>query len=187
MSRIENIQNSYTEDTSRNEIDQNNAQKVFNASMRDIETSAENTLKDQEGKHYAGVVGYCPPSKFDEVEARRMICEAYDQITQENPGKEIIIVSGLTNVGVLAIAYKEAVERGWQTVGIACKQAEEHELFPVTEKAIVGDNWGDESETFLSAIDSMIRIGTGPQSVSECAVVAGRGQKTYEFDLPMIS
>ncbi len=131
-----------------------------------------------------GVVGYCPPTQFDAVEARRMIEDAYSQIETLFPEKSKTVVSGLTNVGVLAIAYAAAVERGWKTVGIACKRAEEHELFPVDEKKIVGENWGDESEAFLASIDVIVRIGTGPQSMREAQRCRDDGKLALEYDLP---
>lgn len=135
-----------------------------------------------------GVVGYCPPTKFDEVEATRMIREAFDKATEIIPaGSTPTVVSGLTNVGVLKIAYEEARSRGWRTEGVACKRAEEHELFPVDEKIIVGDNWGDESSRFLENLDCMVRIGTGKQSVRETDELKARGKPTFEYDLPTLS
>ena len=133
-----------------------------------------------------GVVGYCPPTKFDENEARRMINEAYDDVVVYSGLAPVAIVSGLTNVGVLAIAYEEAVKRGWRTVGIACGRAMEHELFPVDEQLVVGDNWGDESSSFTSILDAMIRIGTGKQSIRETEEVRAQGLPTFEYDLPVL-
>ena len=134
-----------------------------------------------------GVVGYCPPTKFDENEARRMIIDAYDQVAEIYAGHPAIaIVSGLTNVGVLAIAYEEAVKRGWKTVGVACQRAMEHELFPVDEQLVVGDNWGDESSAFVSILDAMIRIGNGKQSIRETEEVRAQGLPTFEYDLPVL-
>lgn len=134
-----------------------------------------------------GVVGYCPPTKFDEVEARRMIVDAYDQIQVRFNGQAIAMVSGLTNVGVLTIAYEEATRRGWRTVGIACKRAEEHPHYPVDEKKIVGVNWGDESPTFLAELDVIVRIGTGKQSIRETNDIKAKGLPAFEYDLPVLS
>jgi hypothetical protein len=134
-----------------------------------------------------GVVGYCPPTKFDEVEARRLIIESFDEIIEHAGVAPIAIVSGLTNVGVLAIAYEEAVKRGWTTVGVACKRAMEHELFPVDEQLVVGDNWGDESSSFVEILDAMIRIGGGKQSLRETEEVKAQGLPTFEYDLPVLN
>ena len=131
-----------------------------------------------------GVVGYCPPTVFDEDEARRMIRDAYDKIAELFGDREVVIVSGLTNVGVLKIAYEEATRRGWRTAGIACERAQEHELYPVDEKMIVGKNWGDESPTFVANIQAIVRIGVGKQSLRETELVKSRGFPAFEYDLP---
>lgn len=138
-------------------------------------------------KFNLGVVGYCPPSRFDEDEARRMINEGFDQVTIEHPDTEINVVSGLTYVGVLGIAYEEARKRGWATTGIACKKAEDHPLFPVDKKQIVGENWGDESETFVNSIDGILRVGGGPQSKREVGMVQEKGGDVIEFELTLIA
>jgi hypothetical protein len=134
-----------------------------------------------------GVVGYCPPTLFDENEARAMILDAYRRIDEQFVGHKITIVSGLTNVGVLKIAYEEAAKRGWRTAGIACERAQEHELYPVDEKIIVGQNWGEESPTFVAAIQAIIRIGLGKQSIRETEQVKSNGYPAFEYDLPVLT
>ena len=136
---------------------------------------------------HIGVVGYCPPTRFNVREAAFMARSAFDTIEIEFPDVPKIVVSGLTDVGVLAIAYAEARKRGWKTMGIACMRAFEHPLFPVDKKIIVGATWGDESPRFLAKLDCMVRIGMGKQAVAECAIIAARGLPTYEFDLPAIA
>ncbi|MDD5165049.1 MAG: hypothetical protein PHG25_00730 [Candidatus Pacebacteria bacterium] len=134
-----------------------------------------------------GVVGYCPPTKFDEVKAAQMIEEAYSKTQAAFPDRSVVIVSGLTNVGVLAIAYAEATSRRWRTVGIACKKAVEHRWYPVDESIIVGTNWGDESPTFLKSLDGIIRIGGGKQSYREVEVIKSLGKFVLEYDLPALN
>jgi hypothetical protein len=133
-----------------------------------------------------GVVGYCPPTKFDSKLAASALSEAYDALETTYPSNDIVIVSGLTNVGVLKLAYEEATRRGWRTIGVACKRAMEHELYPVDEKFIVGENWGDESATFTGMLEGIIRIGTGKQSLAEAAVIRDRGLPTWEYDIPTL-
>jgi len=156
-----------------------------------------------------GVVGYCPPTKYDEKKAEEQLEKAFDQAESDFPNRRIVIVSGATKVGVLAQAYKQATERGYQTGGVACEKAADFELFPTTERPIiVGKNWGDDSPVFVNGIgairdvdpekvrefldhphrglDAMIRIGVGPQSVSEAAMIREQGKPTYEFDLPKL-
>lgn len=45
--------------------------------------------------------------------------------------------------------------------------------FPCNRQTIVGERWGDESETFLSSIDVLLRFGGGPQSQAEFGKFAG--------------
>jgi len=134
-----------------------------------------------------GVVGYCPPTRFDETKARQMVCEAYSKLQAMFPEDTITIVSGLTNVGVLAIAYEEADRRGWKTVGVACRKAMEHPLYAVDEKIIEGENWGDESSTFLTLLDGMIRVGGGKQSLRETEVIKAAGKPVIEYELPALN
>lgn len=134
-------------------------------------------------KLHVGVVGYCPPTRFDTGEALRLIRQSYDQVEELYPGRLISVVSGLTDVGVPSLAYQEAVRRGWRTVGVACRKAFEHPIFPVDERQIVGTEWGDESATFLNGLDLLIRIGGGPQSHEEASVVRASNKLVIEHEL----
>ena len=137
-----------------------------------------------------GVVGYCPPTKFDEDEALRMLREAYDKLDAQHKDKSKTVVSGLTNVGVLKLAYEEAKNRGWKTAGVACKQVYgfRDKWFPVDEQPIiVGQNWGDESPMFLESIDVLVRVGCEDQSMKEADEMKARGNQVIEYDLPSIN
>jgi len=135
-----------------------------------------------------GVVGYCPPTKFNESDANNLLAEAFDAVLADHlEATNIWVVSGLTNVGVLRLAYNAAVARNWKTSGIACVKAEDYDCFPVDERKIVGNNWGDESATFLQEIDVLVRIGGGDQSRTETATFKQRGGKVYEYELDIIS
>jgi hypothetical protein len=127
-----------------------------------------------------GVVGYSQ-QKFDEqkaIETMRLVL-----IPQTSIHLDITIVSGLTNLGVPAIAYNLAKELNLKTMGVACAKASEYECFPCDRVHIVGKNWGDESETFLASIDKLIRIGGGKQSHAEAARAKELGIPVGEFDL----
>ena len=153
-----------------------------------------------------GVVGYCPPTKYDERKSLEHLEEAFDRVEADFPDRRIVVVSGATNVGVLAQAYRLATERGYETGGVACKKAADFDLFPMTETPIiVGKNWGAESPVFVNGIDAikdvdsekvreylnhphygldaMVRIGVGPQSIREATMIREMGKPTYEFDL----
>lgn len=156
-----------------------------------------------------GVVGYCPPTKYDDRKSLEHLEEAFDKVEAEFSGRNIVVVSGATNVGVLAQAYQLATERGYQTSGVACEKAADFDLFPMTEKPIiVGKEWGAESPVFVNGIDAirnvdpdkvreymnhphygldaMVRIGVGPQSIREATMIRDMGKPTYEFDLPKL-
>ncbi|MBN2052704.1 hypothetical protein JW756_04325 [Candidatus Woesearchaeota archaeon] len=133
-----------------------------------------------------GVVGYCPPTRFDEGKAGQLINEAYNRIRIDFSGFDIIVVSGITNCGVLKIAYEQAKKRGWKTAGVGCKKALDfkNNWFPIDEEpVIIGDNWGDESEYFINSIDALIRVGGGPQSLRESDAVKKMGKPVYEYEL----
>ena len=129
-----------------------------------------------------GVTGYAD-QKFDASEAVKILRETYDLIDGRYPGKSKTIVSGLTNIGVPALAYREAVLRGWRTVGIACSKAKDYDCFPVDEEIIVGQEWGDESPTFIKSVDVFIRIGGGEQAIGETAEFRKSGRPVFEYDL----
>ena len=48
---------------------------------------------------------------------------------------------------------------------------------------IVGNNWGDESQTFLDSCDVIVRVGGGKQSFEEVAEFRRRGGRVYEHEL----
>lgn len=89
----------------------------------------------------------------------------------------------MTNIGIPALAYQEAIKRNWKTIGIACTKASEYDLFPVDKKIIIGNEWGDESETFIDSIDILIRIGGGKQSLKETEIFKTLNKLVIEFDL----
>lgn len=102
------------------------------------------------------------------------------------------IVSGLTTAGVLGIAYQLAKEYGFITVGIAPQSALKYEIFPVDEKHIIGEKFGDESEFFLHYLTRVIRIGGGPQSMRETQLAKEdpllkvKITHVVEYDLPRL-
>ncbi|MBI2129700.1 hypothetical protein HYU07_05680 [Candidatus Woesearchaeota archaeon] len=142
-----------------------------------------------------GVAGYCPPTRFDEKKALDCIIDAYNLIIQDFPNHEITVVAGVTNVGVLKLAYEEAKRRGWKTAGVGCKKAYDFEWFPTDEQPIiVGENWGDESQAFVhgtkiphhpheNGLDALVRIGGGAQSLREIDQMKAMGKSTYEYEL----
>lgn len=127
-----------------------------------------------------GIVGYCS-KYFDKKDAKAKIEKIIKKIAKNK--LRISIVSGLTNIGIMAIAYKIADENNYETVGYACKKALEMELFNVDKKHIIGDRWGDESEDFINNIDVLIKAGGGEQSEKELEMAKKLGIETYECDV----
>lgn len=128
-----------------------------------------------------GLVGYSK-QKFDESEALACIKQAFDYL-EESGDYKYALVSGLTDLGIPGIGYREADRRGWYLIGVACHKAKEYNCYPVHKEIFVGNNWGDESERFINEIDILIRVGGGEQSLAEVAMAHERGIMTMEFDL----
>ncbi len=132
-----------------------------------------------------GVTGYSG-QKFDADRADALLKEALDTVAAAHPGRSYTLLSGLTDVGIPALAYRQAAARGWRTVGVACPKAAEYECYPVDETTIVGSEWGDESETFLARCDVLVRVGGGGQAHREATAFADRGGRVYEYELDAI-
>ena len=132
-----------------------------------------------------GIVGYSS-GKFDEAEAKLLILKGIMQ-TELTTGKLISeLVTGLTDQGIPGLAYHLVDDMDIKTIGIACSKASDYPCFDVDQEIIVGDDWGDESETFLDYIDALVRIGGGPQSMEETKAFKALKPKAsiVEFELP---
>lgn len=133
-----------------------------------------------------GIVGYSG-QKFDESTAKRLLEKGIaTAIDSCNNVTSVEIVSGLTNLGIPAIAYAIAKENELRTAGIACEKARNYDCFPVDREVIVGSEWGDESDTFLSDVDVIVRVGGGVQSLREVETFRESGGTVYEYELEAI-
>lgn len=130
-----------------------------------------------------GVVGYSGQTFDTDAAASLLLSGISSAIADHAHTTEVEIVSGLTNVGIPALAYELAKKNNWRTVGIACHLAKDYECFPVDREVIVGDNWGDESNTFLDNVDVIVRVGGGKQSHQEIATFKKSGGRAYEYEL----
>lgn len=114
-----------------------------------------------------GVVGYSS-GKFNQSEAHRLVTLGLDYLIEIHQNeKEFEIVSGYSNIGIPALAYDYAFEKELNTTGIACSKVFDYDVYPVDKEIIIGDNWGDESETFIEYIDCLLKVGGGDQSEAE--------------------
>lgn len=136
-----------------------------------------------------GVVGYSG-QRFDVNEARQLLRLAYDAVVADYPDiTDVWVVSGLADLGIHSIAYREAVARGWKTKAIDCQRARKYVPFPVTE-LVMKEGWvnrGDETFAFLQEIDVIVRIGGGLQAQDETKIFAEGGGRTYEHHLAALS
>ena len=132
-----------------------------------------------------GVVGYSS-AKFDKALAEALLAVAFKVIEDKYGKTDHEIVSGLTDIGIPALAYRMAVRWGWKTVGLTAKEAKQYECFPVDKEVIAGEKFGDESEKFIKYIDCMVRIGGGKQSKKEVEMAKAKGLEVFEYDLPEI-
>lgn len=147
-------------------------------------------MAQEEDTLFVGVVGYSS-QKFDEQEAREILEEAFDDIEEEyvdnGDFEKISVVSGLTNQGIPKIAYQIADERGYDTIGVAPLEADDYDLYDVDEIIYEGENFGDESETFIDMIDVFVKVGGGDQSQHEMDLAESEDISILEFDLePLI-
>jgi hypothetical protein len=134
-----------------------------------------------------GVVGYST-TEYSKDKAELYLLLSIQQLVSKGiPFNQMEIVSGLTDIGIPGQAYKLAKRFGIRTVGISCALSKDFDCFPCDEVVIVGNEWGDESKTFIDRIDYLIRIGGGKQSLKETQMFKEKfGDKTnrlIEYDL----
>lgn len=148
-----------------------------------------NTFDEKQNNYFVGLAGYCV-GIFDVEKAKKIISDMFDDIENmlmtENGFRKIpVLVSGLTNTGILKLGYEEADRRKWKTIGIAPEELFDGKtpLFDVTERIIVGKNFGDESETFIEKIDIFIGIGNGKQTLKESEMAKEKQIPVYIFEL----
>jgi len=134
-------------------------------------------------KFKVGIVGFSD-SVFNKKKAKEIVENAFDEIAEKKSDYDIVIVSGLTNMGIPALAYQEAKKRNWKTVGISAEEAKEYDLFPCDTVLYKGEKFGDESDYFLNYIDLLIKIGGGKQSIAEFKKAKKMGIKTKKYNLP---
>ena len=129
-----------------------------------------------------GIIGYSA-QKFDEHEATQIL----DALLQPYYGlSDVTIISGLTDLGIPAIAYRLAANNGLTTGGIACAKATHYDCFPCDWVNIIGDDWGYESKSFLNILDLLIRVGGGKQSLAEVNLAKAIGIPVIERELPTL-
>ncbi len=133
-----------------------------------------------------GVVGYTA-EKFDKIKAWELLKEGFEKIQSENNTNKLMVISGLTDLGIPSLAYYIARQNDWNIGGIAPEKALESRWFPMSndgdELVLSGEDYGEETPKFLDSIDVLLRIGGGVQALYETQLATKRGMKIYEYDL----
>ena len=130
-----------------------------------------------------GVIGYSMQD-FNKKKAIEYIKTAFDLIEKQTSDGLKTVISGLVDLGIPALAYREAKKRSWRVEGIACSKALDYIWYPVSNVTIVGSNWGEESKSFLNSINILVRIGGGEQSMQEVEMAKKmRGVDIIEYNL----
>ena len=86
-----------------------------------------------------GVVGYSM-QEFDKKKAIEYLKKVFDFVEKWCSERKKIVISGLTDLGIPALAYREAKRRSWRVEGIACSKALDYIWFPVSNITLVGNN-----------------------------------------------
>lgn len=146
-----------------------------------------------------GVIGYSSKS-FPIYKAHKRLFETLYGLSSNPVYKNYTfeIWSGLTDYGIPALAYSIADSLNlvnyyknpsyfskYEKIGIAPKVAIKEKLCQVDRYRIVGNNYGDESNYFLSNVDILIKVGGGKQSINEYETFAKKFpfRKRIEIEL----
>jgi len=89
--------------------------------------------------------------------------------------RRILLISGATNVGVPHIGYSVAKSLGCKSVGITSEEAKKYPIALLDYLTVIGENFGDESNDFISTLDELWVIGGGAQSLHECKLALDAG------------
>jgi hypothetical protein len=96
-------------------------------------------------------------------EAKRVLSRALGRLY----GSSIEIVAKLVDRGVSRAAYEVAQELEFRTAGVAPRVALDETCSLVDRREIVGEDWGQETETFINQVSIIICLGR-PDLFAEC-------------------
>lgn len=89
--------------------------------------------------------------------------------------QRVIGLGGMTDLGGISVFYDVCLRARIDTAGIMCWQGASSRLARgAREMLIVGDNWSDESPTFLDLIDILLVLEPGQQGWHEALAAAQR-------------
>lgn len=119
-----------------------------------------------------GIVGFSSKHIDEGLGAQLLEQEISKIVSLHTSEHHVEIVTGLTNIGIPKLAYQIADKRCFIKVGISAQQAYQVKcgVYPVDRVIIVGEVFGDESQTFVDYIEYLVRVGGGKQSAHEVAL-----------------
>jgi hypothetical protein len=192
------------------DIHQSNGQSVSNdpakgelpkASAPDIwkdKTSAhlldENAFlieKDKQNLHVVGVTGFSGQwsdakiaadegIKSDAAAATASLHEYLSELKAKY-GEKLVVSSGATNEGVPKIIYSLCESLGIKAMGVTSAKAADYPLGRMDYLIVMGEDWGQESPTFLNTSDEFILLGGGGQAKREAIAAAALGKTVAVF------
>lgn len=148
-------------------------------------------LKEREGLHVVGVTGFSGQWSASKLDADPLLKAAADAATEAlrdyllklkaEYGDKLIISSGATMEGVPKIIYDICFQAGIKAMGVACEKAFDYLLGTMKYLVVEGQNWGDESASFLKTSDELIMLGGGGQAKREAIAASHEGKKIAVF------
>ena len=147
--------------------------------------------KDKLGLHVVGVTGFSGQwsdakiaadgnIKSDVVAAVASL-EIHLAELKEKYGERLVISSGATNEGVPKIIYDLCGSLGISAMGVTSAKAYDYPLGKMDYLIVMGNDWGEESPTFLNTSDEFIMLGGGGQAKREAIAAAASGKGVTVF------
>jgi hypothetical protein len=118
--------------------------------------------------------------KSDSVAAAAALREKLVELKAEH-GSALVISSGATNEGVPKIIYQLCEELRIKAMGVTSEKAFDYQLGTMEYLIVVGENWGDESPTFLNTSDEILMLGGGGQAKREAIAADQMGKRVTVF------
>lgn len=148
-------------------------------------------LKAAQGLHVVGVAGYSgqwAPAKLAADPNLKVLADAAVSALSEQLkalkskyGEKLIISSGATMEGVPKIIYDLCVEQGVPAIGVACAKAFKYPLATMKYLVVEGQEWGEESASFISLADELVVLGGGGQAKREMIAAGQQGKDVTVF------
>ena len=148
-------------------------------------------VKEHQGLHVVGVAGFsgqwapaklaADPSLKASADAATVALREHLKKLKEEYGDKLVISSGATMEGVPKIIYEICAQEKIAAMGVACEKAFDYSLGAMKYLVIEGQNWGDESPSFLKTSDEFVLLGGGGQAKREAIAASLEGKKIAVF------